>query len=309
MSKKLKMEEVQKIVKDICGYTIIDKEYKNSSSKMNCIDSQGYKYYCTLQNLKFAGKSRAFQKSNPHTIENIKLWMKINKRDDILISTQYISNGSKNKDKLVFVCKQGHEFKTTWADYQSGKGCPKCVRRYESLEDYKKVIYKMYGDEYEVLGEYKNSQTKILMRHNICGHEWLVTPNSMTQGHGCPNPQCCYKRGENHYKWNPNLTAEDRLRNSSRLTQLGYKRWRGLVLGRYNNKCVICGTKKSKNNKLIPHHLNSWNSYIDQRLDVNNGVAMCEYHHKEFHSMYGFGNNTKEQFEEYKNNKTIKRVC
>lgn len=300
---------LKKIVKDICGYMIIDEEYKGGNSKMSCMDQYGYKYYCTLQNLRFAKRARAFAKSNPYTRDNIKLWMRINNKEDTLLSTEYFGNGSRSNDKLLFICKDGHEFKTSWADYRSGKGCPKCVRRYESLEDYIKVVYEMYGDEYSVIGEYVNSQTKIMMRHNKCGYEWMVTPNSITQRHGCPQPLCCKKRGEDHYKWNPSLTDEDRKHNSSRLTQLGYKKWRGSVLSKCNNKCIICGEKKTKLNKLVPHHLNSWNTHVDQRLDVNNGVAVCEHHHKEFHSIYGFGNNTKEQFEEYMNNKMIESVC
>ncbi len=36
----------------------------------------------------------------------------------------------------------------------------------------------MVGNEYEVLGEYVNTHTKILFRHNKCGNEFLMSPKS-----------------------------------------------------------------------------------------------------------------------------------
>ena len=35
------------------------------------------------------------------------------------------------------------------------------------------------------------------------------------------------------------------------------------------------------------------------RTDESNGITLCKNCHKNFHSIYGFGNNTKEQFEEW----------
>ena len=45
---------------------------------MTAIDEDGYKYYFTLDNLKFAKAARMVDKSNPYSIENIKLWLKNN---------------------------------------------------------------------------------------------------------------------------------------------------------------------------------------------------------------------------------------
>lgn len=302
MKKISNFEDIKKEIKEMFNYTIIDTEYINRRTKMSFIDVDGYKYYSSISNLYRVGYGNPFHTLNPYTLENIKNWMKLNNRTDTLISTEYISNGTKNrKHKLQFICQKGHRFDMTWSGYHQGRGCPKCVRRYEDREGYIETLQEMYKDEYIILGDYVNSQTKTLMKHTKCGHEWLVTPNSMTQGHGCP--KCSHKRGKEHYRWNPNLTEEDRKNNFSRLTQLGYKQWRGNVLGKFNNRCIVCGAKKTKNNKLIPHHLNSWDIHEDERYNVDNGVAICEKHHKEFHNIYGYGKNTKEQFIEWLINK------
>ena len=46
-----------------------------------------------------------------------------------------------------------------------------------TLEDFKRQVFDKVGDEYTVLGEYVNSSTKTLIKHNICGHEYEVKPN------------------------------------------------------------------------------------------------------------------------------------
>lgn len=65
--------------------------------------------------------------------------------------------------------------------------CPYCNKgiRY-NLDIFKNNVYKLTKDEYTVLGEYINCHTKILMKHNICGNEYKVTPNHFIQGTRCP---------------------------------------------------------------------------------------------------------------------------
>ena len=58
-----------------------------------------------------------------------------------------------------------------------------------NTESFKQAVYQIVGDEYVVLGEYVKSASKILMRHNTCGHEWNITPNNfLSAGNRCP--QC-----------------------------------------------------------------------------------------------------------------------
>ena len=68
-----------------------------------------------------------------------------------------------------------------------GTRCPKCAGLLPyNIDTYKQKVFELVGNEYEVLGNYINSQTKILMKHNICNHEYYVIPTIFLYGIRCP---------------------------------------------------------------------------------------------------------------------------
>ena len=105
-----------------------------------------------------------------------------------------------------------------------------------------------------------------------------------------------YISGENNPGWNPNLTDEDRENYHKRSTL--YNKFIRSVLARDNYICQCCGRKNGEVG-LIAHHLDSFDWCVEKRTDVSNGICLCETCHKNFHMKYGYGGNTKEQFEEW----------
>ncbi len=59
----------------------------------------------------------------------------------------------------------------------------------DDFKEYIKNNPKGDGKDYEVLGDYVDSKTKILIRHISCGTEYLVRPSYFKSGTRCPN---CY---------------------------------------------------------------------------------------------------------------------
>ena len=107
------------------------------------------------------------------------------------------------------------------------------------------------------------------------------------------------KKGENNPNWNPNKTDEEREIERS---YNEYYEWRKQIFKRDDYTCQCC---RIKGGNLVAHHLNGYNWDKEHRTNELNGIVLCEECHKEFHSIYGKGNNTIEQFREFLYNKYL----
>lgn len=145
-----------------------------------------------------------------------------------------------------------------------------------------------------------NSSIKVDVKCDNC-KEIRTIPYSKYTKHNREGVTYCYKcaimfynSGENCYKWNSNKTNEERL---IRRNYPEYHDFVRRVFKRDKYICQCCG--KLGNGDLVAHHLNGYNWYIEGRTDETNGITLCDTCHSNFHSIYGTGNNTKEQFEEW----------
>ena len=106
--------------------------------------------------------------------------------------------------------------------------------------------------------------------------------------------KCPQLTRENNPNWNPNLTDEERV---IKRKYKEYEYWRTEVFKKYNYTCQL---SHQKGGQLVVHHLNGYGFNKEQRLDINNGIVITKELHILFHKLYGNKNNTKEQFEEFK---------
>jgi len=100
--------------------------------------------------------------------------------------------------------------------------------------------------------------------------------------------------GPKHHLWNGSKTKEERTK--FRKTEEHYA-WVRAVYERDKYTCQVCGYDKG--GTLNAHHLDSYADHEESRHDVGNGVTLCEGCHVGFHGAYGYGKNTKEQFDKY----------
>ena len=145
-----------------------------------------------------------------------------------------------------------------------------------------------------------------------CGNITYIRATSLTSGRtkscGCLEREIIaeigrQQKGENNPRWNFDLTQEER--EQGRLVD-GYNEWTFKVKEKYNFKCDICGELGNGKN-LVSHHLDGYKWCKERRVDLTNGVCLCEHCHNEFHKLYGKGNNTEQQYIEFKENKLTKQ--
>lgn len=191
--------------------------------------------------------------------------------------------------------------------------CKKC--KYEKYRNSKTFICKHCDKEFH--SHDKNAKfcsrecsnlhktTSIKINCEFCGKEMLYEQNLLKRNkHYFCSRECClhyktnnnYFKGENNPRYNHNLTNEER---EQKRNYEEYIKWRKLVYERDNYTCQCC--RGTKSNSFNAHHLNSYDWCKKERTSVDNGVTLCNECHKSFHSIYGYGKNTREQFTNFLN--------
>ena len=70
--------------------------------------------------------------------------------------------------------------------------------------------------------------------------------------------------------------------NDRNIKTPGYNTWRNNVINR-DKKCQCCGLDK----KLEAHHLFGYKDHQELATNINNGITLCKFCHKKYHSVYG----------------------
>lgn len=135
-----------------------------------------------------------------------------------------------------------------------------------------------------------------------CGTEKEISNYELTSGGtkscGCLKAETMKRvgvnpKGEEHWHWKGGITGE----RHSAMSQKEYKDWRNEVFERDKYTCKKCG---QVGRKLHAHHAHNYADYPELRLDVDNGVTLCEKCHREFHHINGLTTN-KEQLDKFLN--------
>ena len=285
MSKKLTIEFVKEQFRAE-GYTLLSKEYVNSCTPLDYICPKGHKGTIVWGSFQRGCRCAECVGLKKLTIEFIKNEFK--KENYILLTKEY----KNSQTPLEYICPKKHNGTITWNNWSRGCRCLKCSgKKKHTLE----FIREQFKEE-----DYILISTKYIGAHNnldyICpkGHRGSICWHSWQRGRRCQ--KCSFENncGKNNPNWNPNLTYEDR---QDRRLIPDYKEWVYEIKKRDNFICQICGDNKGGD--LVSHHLESYRSNLISRTALNNGVCLCEKCHKNFHYQYGYGDNTKEQFDEF----------
>lgn len=219
------------------------------------------------------------------------------KEVESLSMTPLFSEYLGSKYPLDVICHCGNHFRPNLGNLRRGAKCKECgyknrdnrrtplseVREYFASQGCLLLVSKF---------DYEGSAKQLTFRCS-CGETWSTTYYNFRQGVRCG--KCTVKKysGPNNYNYKPDLTDEERerYRYDSRLRE-----WSRVVKERDRFTCVFCEDDTGGN--LMSHHLDGYSEFPEKRYDVDNGVTLCDICHKDFHDMYGYGGNTREQFEE-----------
>jgi hypothetical protein len=195
-------------------------------------------------------------------------------------------------------------------------------KREKLAHDFSYVEKCFENKEYILLDKtYKNSLTplKYLCIRHIDKGEQKIAFSHLLNGQGCK--YCRYEKisGENHYNWNGGVTTlnvylRDRLRewtfnsmkNNNFTCSLTGKKGGNLNVHHIYGFSLLMsetlqylGLRKKKVDQFTKEELENIKNVIFEKHN-NYGIVLCEEIHKLFHKLYGKGNNTPNQFEEFK---------
>lgn len=238
----------------------------------------------------------------------------------ILLTKYYEYNGSKSKC-IKYLCPK-HLNKeiiiVSWSDLKYGSGCKYCGLE-SSIEsrrhDYEFIKKEFHSCGYELLEDiYINRNQK--MKFKCPDHpneETYISYDHLKRGQGC---KFCY------------LESFNRLSSISDYLRGKISQWKIDSAKKSNYKCFITGE-----NFDVIHHIYSFNKIVEATFEETKisirstvseytekelktievkcieihyryplGVCLTDYIHRLFHAEYGYGNNTPDQFEEFRQN-------
>lgn len=163
----------------------------------------------------------------------------------------------------------------------------------------------------------KNSKIKVRWKCNNCGIEKMINYNCLSKV--CQKCNHKLRFGENHPAWKGGRpkcvdcgkvlqhskskrcqhcyieTLKGTYEDCNRRSFPGSRKWLRLVKNRDNNECQCCGSK----DKIRVHHIKNFADNKEKRLDINNGIVLCEDCHIDFHRIYGKSFNNRQQLNEF----------
>ena len=194
MVRKKTHEEFVAEVKVLVGdeYEVIG-EYKNNHSKIEMKHSKcNYTYEVRPGSFLRGSRCPSCFGNTKKDTETFKKEVFELEGDEYEVIGKYKNSYTKLKMKHT---KCNHTYEVNPNSFLIGDRCPSCSgNTKKDTETFKKEVFELVGDEFEVVGEYKDAKTKLKMKHTKCNHTYEVNPNNFLRGSRCP--KCRESKGE-----------------------------------------------------------------------------------------------------------------
>lgn len=153
----------------MCYCNIHDEYFKSAPTHL-------LKGKCGCQKCRSEKISKKLMKENEEFILEVK---DINPNIEII----GVYNGAKSTIEVKCL-KCGFVWEPIASSVLSGFGCPHCVGRNKTTEEFKKEI-KVENPNVKIIGEYVDTNTNIECRCKICNNVWFANPSNLKYS-GCP---------------------------------------------------------------------------------------------------------------------------
>lgn len=113
--------------------------------------------------------------------------------EEYTVLTRYTNSTSKVLVRHNSDMCGNHEYWVKPYKILDNRRCPICAMKKNGIDKrkrkdvFEKEFSDMLGKEYELLSEYVTSTKYVKLKHMICGHEYMASPNAILSGNKCPN--------------------------------------------------------------------------------------------------------------------------
>lgn len=178
MQKKITIEFMGASFGEAC-YKLETTEYTNNKQKLEYVCPNGHRHSITWANWVTGYRCPYCSGNAKLTIEFIRA--EFAKEDCQLLITNYINN----RQKLKYICPNGHEHSVSWSKWINGRRCPYCSKKIKKTievikTEFEKEEYKLETDIYINAHQKLPYKCPNGHRHQISWAEW----NNL--GNRCP---------------------------------------------------------------------------------------------------------------------------
>jgi hypothetical protein len=328
MTARLKYDEVKEYI-ELHGCRWISGEYKNNQSSLVIEFECGCKKNCTLGD--FKNGRRCYEHARILAAEKRRLSI-----DEIIKRVEsygfcfisIIGELSGRETRIKYFCPLGHITERDYNDFYNHPTCGECKKQdrknfFKSSDDKIRLAIKNKNCKLIKIIFYENRKNSELIIEFSCGHtENISYGNFISRRSGlCVNCEMESRSGETAYAWKGGITSLTWYIRE-KIFGIGWKEECGRA---YGYKCAITGKPMGH-----VHHLQSFNLMLIETMNILNfeikrnvsdyleeelslilstffciqekypsGVPLTKNVHILFHTLYGRGNNTPEQFYEF----------
>ena len=161
------------------GYELLESEYKNAKTKMKYKCPEGHIHEISWDNFN-RGHRCPECKDSKLNIGYIR--KEFEKEGYLLLTTNYINN----RQKLEYVCSNGHKHETTWVCFYQGIRCPSCNKQTKKENTEKDIVNLFEKEGYSIIE--KKYEDKVIRIKYKCpkGHIHVTTWRNFKSGCRCP---------------------------------------------------------------------------------------------------------------------------